>query len=237
MNRTKTIAVFAGIFAIAMTTFGLSGISETPMAIASIPQVNEDKSMNILGHVEYTVFDSDMNVKNYLQSDNIVVHEGKDCAGRLLFGAGAENGSQCSINSAFNWIAIGNGTSGGEAVADEELDFTTTGCAATSAPGELARKQVTPTTLVAATGAAGTQIELDVGTDTFKFTGHNATTTNTITQSGLFNADPHSPSATTGECGTFAAAGDEMFAIKALTGGVAVTAGDSLAVKWTITIN
>ena len=237
MNRTKTIAAFAGIFAIAMTAFSLSSASASPMAIASIPELNEGNGMNILGHVEYTVYDSDMNVKNYLQSDNIVVHEGKDCAGRLLFGAGAENSSQCSVNAAFNWIAIGNGTSGGEAVADEELDFTTTGCAATSAPGELARKQVTPTTLVAATGAAGTQIELDVGTDTFKFTGHNATTTNTITQSGLFNADPHVPSATTGECGTYTGANDNMFAIKELTSGVAVTAGDSLAVKWTITIN
>ena len=38
MNRTKSIALFAGIFAIAMTTYGLSGASASPMAIAAIPQ-------------------------------------------------------------------------------------------------------------------------------------------------------------------------------------------------------
>ena len=68
MNRTKTIALFAGIFAIAMTTIGLSGISASPMIMASASQSNEDVGM--LGHVEYILYDSDMNIKTYLQTDN-----------------------------------------------------------------------------------------------------------------------------------------------------------------------
>ena len=65
MNRTKSIALFAGIFAIAMATYSLSGVSASPMIMASIPQTAEEVGM--LGHVEYTVLDSSENVKAYLE--------------------------------------------------------------------------------------------------------------------------------------------------------------------------
>ncbi len=242
MNRTRTIALFAGIFAIAMTTYGLSGVSASPMIMASmIPQTQE---VGILGHVEFTVFDSNDNIVSYSQSDNIVVEQGKDCAGRLLFGAGTENSSKCDSGSAgnsFTFIGIGNGTQG-EANTDAFLFGDQ--CATTGAPGtnggELARKEVVPITLLSSSGAAGTEIELDVGTDTFKFELNNATNTNTITQSALFNGET-APLAVTGECnsGNYDSDAWEMFSIKDLSSpnGIQVNAGDSLAVKWTITLN
>ena len=232
MNRTKTIALFAGIFAIAMTTVSLSGISGSPMIMASVPQSNEDIGM--LGHVEYKVFDDDMNLKSYLQTDNIVVESGKDCAGRLIFGATTNGLSKCSVYNEYTYIGIGNGTNTEDAT-DAKLNGV--GCATGAAVGELARKNVTATTVLSATGGGGTQVELDVGTDTFKFTGHNATTTQIITQSGLFNGN-NGVVAGTGECTGFDATAWEMFSVKALSSpGVTVSAGDSLAVKWTITIN
>ena len=240
MNRTRTIALFAGIFAIAMTTYGLSGVSASPMIMASmIPQTQE---VGILGHVEFTVFDSNDNIVSYSQSDNIVVNHGKDCAGRLLFGAGTENSSKCDSGSAgnsFTFIAIGNGTQG-EDVGDAFLfgDRCATAGSAAANGGELARKEVVPITLVTASGGSGTQIELDVGTDTFKFELNNATNTNTITQSGLFNGD-NGKVAGTGECASYDNTAWEMFSVRDLSSpnGIQVNSGDSLAVKWTITLN
>jgi len=231
MNRTRTIAIFAGIFAIAMTTYGLSGISASPMAIASIPQASE--GVQWLGHVEYTVFDSNQQVKAYSQSDNIVVHGGTDCAGSILFGISTDD--TCGPTTAFQYIAIGNHTDGTPDGAEVELDFETSStCAATgSNDGEQARKLVVPTVLVNNTGS-GTQIELDVGSNTFKFDAGNATI---VRQSGIFNGA--TTPAADGSCGTLGTPGAdwEMFAIQDLSGGgVTVSAGDSLAVKWTITI-
>jgi len=234
MNRTRTIAIFAGIFAIAMTTYGLSGISASPMAIASIPQASE--GVQWLGHVEYTVLDSNQKVKAYLQSDNFVVESGTDCAGTILFGVTSD--TECGVTTPFQYIAIGNATSGTAATTDLELAFETTStCAATGDNnGEQARKLVVPTVVLNATGNGGaTQIELDVGLDTFKFDALNATI---VAQSGLFNAQVNTV-APDGSCQTLGVEGTdwEMFAIQDLSGGgVTVAAGDSLAVKWTITI-
>ena len=233
MNRTKIIAVFAGIFAIAMTTYGLSGVSASPMIMASIPQTAEEVGM--LGHVEYTVLDSSENVKAYLQSDNVVVRTGTDCAGEQVFGT--TNSATCtSTGSVFQYIAIGNGTQGAAAT-NSELAKSGSGCAGGSPgdEGEQARKLVTPTQTD--NSGSGTVVTLDVLTNTFKFDANNATT---VTQSAIFNDDVSAKSATTGSCTTLGTAGTDwnMFSIQDLSGGgVVVSSGDSLAVKWTITIS
>ena len=231
MNRTKSIALFAGIFAIAMTTYGLSGVSTSSMAMASIPQTQE--GMGMLGHVEYTVLDSSNAVKAYLQTDNVVVQTGTDCAGETVFGT--TNSATCvGTGTTFRYIGIGNAT-GTAAATDTELDFSVaTGCATSSNDGEQARKLVTPTQVD--NSGAGTVVTLDVLTNTFKFDAGNATT---VTQSALFN-DDIATTAADGSCGTLGAAGTDwnMFSIQDLSGtGVVVSAGDSLAVKWTITIS
>ncbi|MCV0430686.1 hypothetical protein [Nitrosopumilus sp.] len=231
MNRTKSIALFAGIFAIAMTTYGLSGVSSSPMAMASIPQSQE--GMKMLGHFEYTAYDSENNVKAYLQTDNVVVNDGTDCAGAILFATTTDG--DCGNTAAFTWIGIGNGTAGAGAD-DVELDADTPGtCASSGVDGEMARKNVVPDVTVTNVGA-GTQVELDVGSDTFKFSSSNATT---VTQSAIFNGNTSAQTAN-GECATMGTVGTqfEMFAIQDLSGGgVTVSDGDSLAVKWTITIS
>lgn len=232
MNRTKTIALFAGIFAIAMTTYGLSGVSASPMVMASIPQAQD--GMGMLGHVEYTVLDSNQNVKQYLQSDNVVVRTGTDCAGEFIFGT--TNSATCtSTGTAYQYIAIGNATTPDAAATDIELDVDGgTGCATSTVDGEQARKLVTPTQTD--NDGSGTDVVLDVLTDTFKFDANNATT---VTQSAIFN-DNVATTASNGSCSSLGAAGTdwEMFSIQDLSGGgVVVSDGDSLAVKWTITIS
>ena len=230
MNRTKSIALFAGIFAIAMATYSLSGSSTSSMVMASIPQTQDE--MGMLGHVEYTVLDSNESVKAYLQSDNVVVRTGTDCAGERVFGS---TSTSCdSTGTAFQYIGIGNGSQTAAATLTE-LDASTPGTCAGGSPGaegEQARKLVTPTQVD--NSGSGTVVTLDVLTNTFKFDATNATT---VTQSAIFNNDVSAKGATTGSCTTLGTDW-EMFSIQDLSGGgVVVSAGDSLAVKWTITIS
>ena len=240
MNRTKSIALFAGIFAIAMTTLGLSEVSSTQMMTSSLPQSQEGVGM--LGHVEYKVLDSNDVVKGYYQADNIVVYVGTDCTSELLFGAIDGTGTSACLQPAnqFNYIAIGNGTDasldGDEIELESGAGQGSGRCAVTAVAGqdgEQARKLVAPTISVNAAGA-GTQVVLEP-TTTFKFDAGNATT---VLQSGIFNGN-NGISATAGQegmCATYNAANWDMFSYQNLGAGVVVSAGDSLAVKWTITI-
>jgi len=243
MNRQKGIAVFAAIAAVAMTMIGLTGVSAESLMISSIPQSQE--VVGILGHVEYTKMNSDGQIIAYLQSDNTVVDDGKDCTSRLLFGAGIGS-SNCvgSPPGTFQFVAIGNLTAGITTPDSGLTELASTGsskCAqsGTNQEGEMARKQVTPTidTIADDNGGTGTGsiVVLDTSSSPFEFEANNATT---VFQSAIFNADV--TGSTLGQCTTPGAAGSQwnMFAIQELntSTGIAVTAGDSLSVKWTITI-
>lgn len=240
MNRQKSIVLFAAIAAVAMTTIGLTGVSASPLMVASLPQSEE--GMVMLGHVEYTVFGADGLVKAYNQADNLVVADGKDCVANRVFGITPAAGL-CghSGNGAMTYIAIGNDTSVAVATSEQQLSSSSPGnCASTSVDGEMARKLVTPTIQTGATGSAGTIVTLEVA-NPFTFSGSsNATGSGTtIHQSGIFNADQVAKNAN-GECTTLGAPDTNwnMFSVQDLNGGsgIAVTDGDSLSVKWTITI-
>ena len=245
MNRQKGIAVFAAIAAVAMTTIGLTGVSAESLMISSIPQSQEVVGM--LGHVEYTKMNSDGQIIAYLQSDNTVVDDGKDCTSRLLFGTGVD-GSNCATGgspTAFNFVAIGNLTSSITSPDSDLTELASIGslCAESGVnqEGEMARKQVIPEILTIADAGGGTGtgsiVVLDTSGSPFEFEANNVTT---VFQSGIFNEDV-TTATLLGQCqdppGT-AGADWNMFAIQELNvaTGIDVTAGDSLSVKWTITI-
>ena len=62
---------------------------------------------NIYGHVEMVVKDADGNVKQYLQSDNLIVDAGMDQMGDLMFPDINLNGA---VDNKFSYIGIGVGT-------------------------------------------------------------------------------------------------------------------------------
>ncbi len=105
----------------------------------------------------------------------------------------------------------------------------------------MARKLVVPTidTIADDNGGTGTGsiVILDTSGSPFEFEANNVTT---VFQSAIFNEDV-TTATVLGQCqdppGT-AGANWNMFAIQELntSTGIAVTAGDSLSVKWTITI-
>lgn len=234
MKRLYTIALFAGVFAVAMGAISLNGISATPLMTTTIPQTVE--LVGMYGHVEYTLRGADQYVKSYIQSDNIVVDDGKDCVSQLVFETGAAVGGCTAAPAEFQFIAIGNNTGGAPDGAETELDTSSPGnCATGAITGEMARRQVTPT-FAAANQATpiGTVVTLDTSTNAFTFGPTNSTTT--ILQSGVFDRVEATTTAN-GECLTLDA-NQNMFSIQELNGatGITVNDGDSLSVKWTITV-
>ena len=230
MNRLKTIVLFAGIFGIGLGAISLSGISATTLMVSAAPQTD---GFGMLGHVEYKVIDDTGVIKHYSQSDNIVVISGKDCVAQLVFDN--QTSTVCPLgNNVFTHIAIGNHTT---ALAPlntlAALETTSAGnCATTGVSGEMARKQVSPT--FTAAGGVGTVVILDTSSSPFDFGVSNSTAT--IKQSGIFNAPEGAIDAITGECTTLGSS--TMFSVQELNGdtGIAVSTGDSLSVKWTITV-
>ncbi len=247
MKRITTIVLFAGIFAVAAGMIGLSGNSATPLMIAATSQSPE--LVGMLGHVEYKLLGDDGNVKAYLQTDNIVTQDGSNCSADAIFGTAS---TQCTLTSNFNYIGIGNGTITGAGthlgIANRTLADATEGddignCSddglggATVGGGEMARRLVTPTITEATGGTAGAVVELNTS-EPFTFNTSNATD---VIDSGVFNAD-YDGTVTDGKCdGTVqqdATTDWNMFSRQLLNGvtGIAVSQGDSLSVKWTITV-
>jgi len=248
MKRITSIVLFASIFAVAVGTLGLSGNTSTLM-ISAVPQTQENVGM--LGHVEYKVIDEFGDIKAYMQNDNIVVIAGIDCAAQALFfnSGGQTNDGTCIVNSAaFTFIGVGNGTVTGaeshlgianQTLADATDDGTGT-CSQTAGVGtvgggDMARRNVTATTDTSQTQRV---ITLDTSNVPFTFNTSNATD---VIDSGIFNAD-YFGSPVNGQCPeaqTAAALGHwNMFSRQLLSGenGITVSDGDSLSVKWTITI-
>lgn len=244
MKRITTIVLFASIFAVTVGTLGLSGNS-APLVLAVAPESPE--LVGMLGHVQYKVLDNNGDVKAYMQNDNVVVQDGSTCSADRIFGT---TSTECNITSSFDRIAIGNGTIPdplavgitNRTLADTDVSNVTLECAAISPTdgGEMARRTVIPSTLAASGANSGAVVTLET-TIPFAFDGTNATS---VMDSGVFNADSAGQSATddtclTGDAGDAGAGGDwSMFSRQLLNGdtGIAVTAGDSLSVKWTITV-
>ncbi len=242
MNRQKSIAVFAVIAAVAMTSIGLTAMSSTSFMILSSPS-RTPELVGMLGHVEYTVRDSANFVTSYMQGDNVVVDAGKDCAGSLIFGASVTG--DCDAANSYQYVAIGNVTGGiGAATHSSFRHMNTTAagdsesCAFNTQDGEMARKLITPTitTVANAQGSQGTVVELDTSGSPFEFGSDNATD---VEQSAIFNG-AITTTAADGSCEASGTAGTtwSMFSIQDLNSGagITVTDGDSLSVKWTITI-
>ena len=246
MKRTTSIVLFASIFAITVGALGFSGNSATSLMVAALPQTQENVGM--LGHVEYKLLDEMGNVKAYMQNDNIVVNDGKDCVAEKIFGDPGTTLACGQSANVFNYIGIGNGSTANIAATNATLadatDDNTGNCAHTDAGagatsgGEMARRLVTPTN-VAASGT-GTVVTLDTSSAPFSFTAGNATV---VRDSGIFNANFETP-LNGAQCGGNAETGGDanvewdMFSRQLLNGatGITVSSGDSLSVKWTITV-
>jgi len=239
--QATTIVLLAGILVVGILS--LSGNSPVSLMVASTPQ---SEQFGMLGHVEYKVMDSSGNIVQYKQGDNLVTNDGKDCVAQKMFGiVGSCN--YVYSGDEFNYIGIGNGTSTAVDITDKTLadadgnDQRGT-CASTSVGGEMARLQVTATH-TPATESTGAIVTLDTYENPFTFDASNATT---VIDSGIFNDEywftPNVEYDSYTRCpvGSYQGVDDDwsMFARQLAKGadGIAVNDGDTLTIKWVITI-
>lgn len=171
------------------------------------------------GHVETILTDSQGNVKEYRQSDNVITNTGENCVIRLLFNrenAGVNaNSNSCKGALTASWNVIALGTNSGVAV-----NGTNSGLGTETAATGLGRSTGT-VSFTNSTGAAST------GAGTAAVATISKTFTNTsgsavaVQESGLFNSTT--------------VVGSGMFARQSFST-ITVGNGDQLTVNWTINV-
>lgn len=221
MNRNATYALFGVTFAlVASGLVGSNLLSAQPSGLVSQDITPSSDGMKISGHVTTIATDANGHIKAYRQTDNFVVNNGKDCVTKLLFGGSTTRGAQAGggtscfglLNAPFTAIAVGNRTAAITA-ASTNSSLTNEAIA-----GNGLSRQVGTVGYTNATGSTGsiTTIQTTFG----PLTGLSSGGTH-VTESGLFNS-------------TAVNAGG-MFAHQAISS-IALNTGDSLTIKWTITV-
>ena len=211
MKPIITYALFGAIFAITVGVLGVSHISATTFGLAGDVPTNQDDGMKLMGHITLVATDPSGHIKAYRQTDNFIVNNGADCVVKLLFGGAGTRGTASgtgttctgNLSTPFTTIAIGTGVS--SAVTDRGLGTEIV----TGTDAGLARQ-------VGAVGYTNSTAGTAVTTITYQF---SASTSQTITEAGLFNG--------TGVSST------GMFAHKTFSA-INLVNGDKLTVTWTI---
>ena len=167
------------------------------------------ESSPIYGHVTVIHSDPDGNILNYIQTDNVVTAEGKNCMAEQVFGLAA---ATCTITATpFNSIGLFDGDS-----------FLNTDTAASKVA-----------TLLTSASFAGLGITAGGVTETTPAAGG----TNQVTAiDNTFNAGTGVSSKTVDGAGLYNSGGDALFAGQAFGSAVVLNDGDSLQVTWSITL-
>lgn len=221
LMKFNTTPILTVSLAVVVVFLGLtvSGVVDTKNSMSQIGMADAYMS----GHVETVVRDSDGNIKEYRQSDNVIVNTGENCVAKLLFqddGAGAGLGSGTgttvcvgALNQPWNVIALGNSSTAASG--------TQSGLLTEHTASGLTRKisAVTFTNATTATGGT-TSTDRAVVSLTKTFT-NGSPNSQTVGESGLYNSTSY------GAGGLFAR---QQFSA------ITLSSGDSLTVTWTINI-
>ena len=224
MNRIKTLTLLSAIFAVTIGALSYTGISATPLFISSVQSTHDN--VKALGHVEYTVMDASGLVKAYYQGDNLVVNVGDNCAADRLFNPGSSGICTSFGTNGFQYIAIGNATS-----TFDDTNTSLGAAATTTTDGEQARRRDSAPAFTASStnSTSGSQIIVETPSP-FTFGASNATT---VRNAALFDA---AASAADANGQTTTVGTSNMFSVQNLSPAVTVSNGDTLNVRWTITI-
>ena len=163
--------------------------------------------VSTFGHITFTLYDSEGNVKFYRQTDNTVLNEGEDCLAAHTFNV---DGNGACDNPGVEFDAIWIGNRNGGAIAETAGTLT----------NPINVLNATNVNLTQASGGTGSQTSLDAP---FSFTTNlnidEAGLANSITNATVGNADNHA----------------DFLAIQTFTD-IPVTSSDTLNVDWTITL-
>ena len=163
-----------------------------------------------LGHIELVLADEAGNIKQYVQTDNFITHEGLDCLVDVLFGSSTTG--TCGATTTFDAVGLGTGSA---------ATVASTALSSGLASGCLGFTDLTPSS----DGGTGTQtITINAIFGGACSSGADVTASQceaTITEAGLFNAG-----------GAAVALGD-MFAYQTFTG-ITIATADTLTVTWAL---
>jgi hypothetical protein len=239
MKQYTIVALLGIVLAVTIGMAGFSGAFVMPsLSTQSTP--NLKMGFGLLGHVTYVVKDKDGNIKQYLQTDNVVTQAGRNCAAQELFqnltsapGVGSAAckvaaGGLTTATNGFNWIGIGNGTNAVSATGtDQNLTLNQLG---STKYGEVTPRQQGTVVFTAATGGPNLGPQATITSPAFAFT--HLTSTTVLNQAGLF--DRTGSAALGGIAGNVAAPAGNMFADQNIN--VSVAPSDTLTVTWKITL-
>jgi len=199
-----------GLVAVMAVVAGLTGVT----ALGDISFVENDVSAMgtnapIMGHLVIQVTDDEGNIKNYMQTDNVITANAKGCIANLLFLAGV---ATC-VDSAtvFDDIVLSS--------AGFLSDATTANFAATNFTPKLTGFGLTKSqtnTVTQNLGATGIGSQIVDIKHTFSYS--NTSTSQLVTSAALFNT------------------ANSVFAIKNFPSAVTLNSGDDLTVTWSITL-
>lgn len=207
MKKTTSVGMFAAIvFAVGMA--GIS-FSDGSLKLQDNTPASTMDGGSITGHIEIIHTDKDGNIRAYIQTDNAIVNDGRNCTAATLFGF--NGGCTDTTPGPYNVIGLGNGTSLSGSTSQIALNGETTGDGLQRATASLG-------TFTNATADSAPAIQRL--TNVFTYSGSQ--TLNPINQAGLFNT-------TTGTTSTFA--------LKNFPSAVNMNSGDQLTVNWDITID
>lgn len=210
-----------------MATFG---VTSSVTNLSSQDTNTERIGLFMLGHVEMILRNSDGDIKNYIQGDNLITNVGDRCVAEKLWisaragNAGAEN---CKDGADFDVIGITNGTTYTPNIADRIGLYNGAGDGL-GTNGEI--MATIPDTVVSIeTINDGVDTTIDNSGHLFNFDINNFT----VVRSVLL-LDGACAELANGACDTVpgADAGD-ILAVRIAT--LSVSAGDTLQVTWTIT--
>lgn len=187
-------------------------ISVGVFSATNTAEASQEDVPGMMGHITLTLQDSEGNITDYVQTDNVVTIAGVNCISENSFGVN----SACDATF-FTFIGLGFGSTptstnvenplaGGGGCIRSDADDASTGDVATSAG--TSTETVTLTVIFGGGGSSGagiTSVDCEA----------------TVSEAGLFNS-------VTGAAG-------QMFAHQAFTG-IAVGNLDTLTVTWTVTI-
>ena len=215
MKKFTSLALIGAIIAGIAGFASLGAISATSLTSQSTPDIHETGLM--IGHVTYELRGMDGQIKNYFQSDNVIVDKGTDCSAQSIFDNSDTDVCTLGTNGGFGFIAIGNATGQTAAATDTALDVDGSG------NGEVTRSSFIDANITPADTTNGIDTVVSIASSPFTFS-NLGTAGTSITQSGLFDAS----------------SSGNMFSIRDIPGpsntGLPVTNTDTLSVTWTITL-
>ena len=208
MKQTKLALSAVMIVAIGLT--GANFVTGSEMTEQEKINAYVD-SAPVYGHITIVHSDPDGNILSYIQTDNVVTAEGKNCMADQIFGE-VSSGCIAVGNTAFNTIGLFDTVTFANTDTDVTLSPSLLTNAAFAGLGITVADSVTLAT--AASGATGATVDI-----VELFTAGTGVTSKTVTGAALYND-----------------AEDALFAGQAFGASVVLNDADTLSVTWSITL-